>query len=183
MKAFTNGWVEVTQVNEPYNIIRKTDENPSDDNGQHLASIYLDMAEKMTTSLTQSGFSCTSYNIFTHLLSDIPVLQIIEYTNQELVIKGYPITNIIEFKQFLGTKWLRSRHRVSPELAFNKMRETAKYNGFTLMDRGRYNQIYQCIRGYPLKGRISELSDDITWMRRGVLLQNLAPLDRELFTK
>ena len=60
LKAFTNGWVEVTQVNEPYNIIRKTDENPSDDNGQHLASIYLDMAQKMTTSLTQSGFSCTS---------------------------------------------------------------------------------------------------------------------------
>ena len=183
LKAFTNGWVEVTQVNQPFNIIRKIDENPSDDNGQHLASIYLDMAQKMTTSLTQSGVSCTSYNIFTHLLSDIPVLQIIEYTNQELVIKGYPITNIIEFKQFLGTKWLRSRLRVSPELAFNKMRETAKYNGFTLMDRGRYTHIYQCIRGYPLKGRHSELSNDITWMRRGVLLRNLAPLERELFTK
>ena len=76
--------------------------------------------------------------ILLHLLSDIAFLKIIEYTNQELVLMGHPITNLLEFKQFIDTRWLRSRLRVSPDLVFNKMKETAIYNGFILMDVARY---------------------------------------------
>ena len=145
-------------------------ENACNDNGKDLSKIYLDMAEMTTMSLSQNGFSCTSYNIFTHLLLDIAILKIIEYTNQQLVIKGHPITNVIQFKQFLGARWLTSRLRVLPELAINKIQETVKYNAFTLVDRRRYTHIYQSIR-----------NDEITWMKRGVLLQNLAPWRRNCF--
>ena len=103
MKAFTNGWDEITQANQLYNIAKKTDANTCDEHGKHLSKIYLDMAEMITTSLSQDGFSCTFYNIFTHLLSDIAILKIIEYTNQELVLKGHPNRNMTEFKQFIGT--------------------------------------------------------------------------------
>ena len=183
LRAFRDGWSEITKYNEPYRIVKKGDVNEHDDNGSNLAEMYLWMADKMTTSLTQSGFTSTSYNIFTHLLSDIVLLKIIEYTNHDLVLKGHPITNLLEFKQFIGTRWLRSRLKVSPELAFNKMQETAKYHGFPLMDRERYKNIYGSLRGFPLKGRHTEFNDEITWMRRGVLLRNLAPLEKDFFER
>lgn len=87
-----------------------------------------------------------------------------------------------EFKQFLGTRWLRSRLRVSSELAFNKMKETAKY-GFVLMEIARYKNIHSCIRGFSLQGRHKDFNDEVTWMRQGVLLRRLACLEKDLFAK
>ena len=158
LKAFANGWEEITKVNEPYTIVKKDDLLPCN-NGKNLSKIYLNMAEKVTKSLNESGFTCTSYNIFTHLLSNIALMKIIEYTNQELVIMGHPITTLIEFKQFLGTRWLRSCLRVSSELAFNKMKEAAKYHGFVLMEMARYKNIHSCIRGFALKGRHKDFNN------------------------
>ena len=61
-----------------------------------MSEIYLNMAQKVTSNLSQKGVTCTSYNIFSHIPSDITFLKIIEYTNQELVLMGHPITNLLE---------------------------------------------------------------------------------------
>ena len=63
------------------------------------------------------------------------------------------------------------------------MKETAKYSGFILMDVNHYKNIYSCIRGYPLEGRQKDYNDEATWMRRGVLLRQLAPLEKDMFAK
>ena len=80
---------------------------------------------------------------------------------------------------------VRSRMRMSPELAFNRMQETAKSCGFILMTLDRYKQIYQCIRGFEMSGRHEEWKDydQLTWMKRGVMLRKLAPLEKEIFVK
>ena len=182
LKAFSTGWTEITKENHPYTIVDKDDYNTFE-NGKHLSEMYVRMADSVTSTLSKKGLPVTSHNILSHLLSDIALLKIIEYTNEELVIMGHPITNLTEFKQFIGTRWLRSRLRVSPTLAFAKMKETAKFNGFLLMDISRYNNIYACIRGFSMKGRHKDFNDEVTWMRHGALLRNLAPLEQELFVR
>ena len=72
---------------------------------------------------------------------------------------------------------------MSPDLAFQKMKQTAKFSGFILMDLSRYKQIHSCIRGFPLEGRRDDSNDEATWMRRGVMLRELAPLEKEMFAK
>ena len=69
-----------------------------------LSDQYLAMADKVTFSLSNKGLPVTSHNILSHLLSDITLLKVIEYTNEELVRQGQPITNLTEFKQFIGTR-------------------------------------------------------------------------------
>ena len=72
---------------------------------------------------------------------------------------------------------------MSPDLAFRKIKQTAKLSGFILMDLSIYKQIHSCIRGFPLKGRRDDSNDEATWMRRGVMLRELAPLEKEMFAK
>ena len=61
------------------------------------------------------------------------------------------------------------------------MKENAKHNEFILLDVDRYENIYSCIRGCVLNGHDKDFSDEVTWMRRGVLLRHFEPLEKELF--
>ena len=96
---------------------------------------------------------------------------------EHLVINGYGPTNLLEFKMFLGTRWLGSRLQISPELAFDRIQETVKSSGFLLMALSRYKHIYQCIRGFSMSGRHEDWNNynESTWMKRGVMLRQLAP--------
>ena len=40
-----------------------------------------------------------------------------------------------------------------------------------------------CIRSFPLKGRLKYFNDEVTWMRRRILLNNLVSLEKELFVR
>ena len=76
---------------------------------------------------------------------------------------------------------MHSRLRVSPDLAFQRSKETAKYNAFILLDVNWYKNIYPCIRGFLLNRRHKDFNNEVIWMRHGVLLRHLAPLGKELF--
>ena len=180
LRAFS-GWTEITK-DIGYEIVMKEYYNGFE-NGRHMCQIYENMADRVVRAINRKGMPLNTYSIFSHLLSDVAILTIVEYTNEQLVINGYAPTNLLEFKMFLGTRWLRSRLRVSPDLAFEKMKDTAKVSGFILMDLKRYKQIFTCIRGYPLDGRHKNYSDEATWMKRGVLLRELQPLEKEVFSK
>ena len=88
---------EVTNQNHAYTIVNKDDYNTFE-NGKMLSDQYLAMADKVTHSLSNKGLPITSHNILSHLLSDITLLKVIEYTNEELARQGQPITNLTEFK-------------------------------------------------------------------------------------
>lgn len=63
------------------------------------------------------------------------------------------------------------------------MRESTKTYGFTLISIQRYKQIFDCIRGFPLDGRLKKYNEEITWMKRGSMLRNLEPLEKEMFSR
>ena len=183
LKAFSNGWEEIT-TDSKYEVVMKDDYNGIE-NSTHMCQIYENIADRVVRAINRKGVPLTTYSIFSHLLSNTALLIIVENTSEQLVIDGYAPTNLLEFKVFLGTRWLRSRMRMSPELAFIRMQETARSSGFILMTLSRYKQIYQCIRGFAMSGRHEEWKDydKSTWMKRGVMLRQLAPLEKEVFVK
>ena len=132
------------------------DEYSELDHGKIMKTTYLNIANQTEDALKKKGMNVTTTNIFHHLLSDTVILKISEHTTEQLVCNGYAPTTIDEFKQFLGTRWLRSKIRLSTQLAFDNMKWTAKRKGFILMDLDRYMHINECIRGFSLEGRVIE---------------------------
>ena len=63
-------------------------------------------------------------------------------------------------------------------MAFDRMQETVKGSEFILI-------IYKCIRGFSISGLHEDWNDydETAWMKRGVMLRQLAPLEKELFVR
>ena len=106
-------------------------------------------------------------------MSDRALLTIIEHMIEQMVVLGYESTNLPKFRQFRGTWWLRSRLRVSTDLAFVQTRVTAKVNGFLLMDIVQYKNIFACIKGFPLKGHLKNVDKEIMLINVGRCYANL----------
>ena len=117
------------------------------------------------------------------MFDDDVLCKIVEYTTEQLVMKGYLPTSVLEYKMFLGTRWLCSRVRLSSKLAFRHMNERAKNQGFVLIDIDKYHQILVYTRGYPLIGKLSEEENIDIWMKRGALLQRLNNLEKAIFKR
>ena len=130
-----------------------------EDYSEILTEMYLQMAENTVKAMERTGVNTTSDHIFTYLLSDTVLLKIADYTTEVLVMNSHPPLSLHEFKQFIGTRWLRSRYRVSTENVFLLMKYVAMKNGFALMELQRFNSIYVSIRGFPVQQRSSEDSN------------------------
>ena len=173
LSAFSQGWEEIT-IDVAYEIVMKEIYNAYENN-KHMCGIYENMADWVVRVGNRKGLPLNTFSISPHLLSDVALLTTIE---NKLVINGCSPTTMLELNIFIGTRWLRSRLHTSPELAFYKTKETAEFRSFILMDVSRYKKIYSCIRGFPLEGRNDDSNKEATWMRRGAMLRELAPLEK-----
>ena len=54
LKVFSTGWKEITKEDEAYTIVKKEEYN-SFENGKYRSEIYLNMTQKVTSSLSQKG--------------------------------------------------------------------------------------------------------------------------------
>ena len=96
------------------------------ENSNIISGMYLQMDSRIVTSINRKGFDVNSFNIFSYLMPDTALLRIIECTTQQIEVIGYPSTNLSRFKEFMGTRWLRSRSRVSTKLVFEKFEKQKK---------------------------------------------------------
>ena len=103
-----DGWKEVTKENISFQIMTEEDYN-NIDNGDVMMTTYLNTADQVIGALTMKGLDCMTINSFTYLISDTIIIKISEYTTEKLVNSGLNLTNVHEFKEFVGTQWLRSR--------------------------------------------------------------------------
>ena len=62
------------------------------------------MADRVVRAIRRKGLTVNTYNIFTHLLSDVALFTVVNYTDEQLLIKGYPATWLLDFKQLIGTR-------------------------------------------------------------------------------
>ena len=103
LKTFSNGWEEITNDSK-YDVVMNDNYNGLE-NSTHMCQIYKNIADRVVRAINRKGVPLTTYSIFSHLLSDIALLIIVENTSEQLVIDGYAPTNLLEFKTFLGTRW------------------------------------------------------------------------------
>ncbi|KAG7357861.1 hypothetical protein IV203_014448 [Nitzschia inconspicua] len=76
----------------------------------------------------------------------------------------------LEFKEFLFTRWFRSRFNVSNDVAFAESMKNATSHNITLMERDRFIAIQSCTRGYAQAGRTASVESNV-WMQQGALLR------------
>lgn len=123
MRSFIDGWKEVTKDNIQFQIMMEEEYNKID-NGDMTMTTYLNIHDQIIGALTRKGLDCTTTDIFTHLLSDTVSINISEYATEKLVKHGFYPTNVHEFKNFVGTRWLRSRIKLGTTMVFNDTKET-----------------------------------------------------------
>ena len=63
-----------------------------------FCGMYLQMASRIVTSIDRKGLGINSFNFFSNLMPDTALLRIIECTTQQIVVKGYPPTNLNKLK-------------------------------------------------------------------------------------
>ena len=73
---------------------------------------------------------------------------------------GYAPTSISEYKQFLGTRWLRSRIKMGNSKAFEIMEYFSRRKEFILLEEERYVTLIQYTRGFSVNDWTAEEDSD-----------------------
>ena len=94
LNAFSDDWEEIIKEDVQYAIVME-DECNGLENGNHMSDMDLKMTEKVSISLSWKVVSVTLFSVFYHMMSDIALLKIIKYTNQDLILIG----NSVKFTQ------------------------------------------------------------------------------------
>ncbi|KAG7347715.1 hypothetical protein IV203_016420 [Nitzschia inconspicua] len=87
-----------------------------------------------------------------------------------------------EFREFLFTRWLRSRFKVSNEVAFASLMKHVASDNFTLMERDRFIAIQSCTRGYAQAGRTASVHSN-AWTQQGAMLRRMKEIEVALFER
>ncbi|KAG7338526.1 hypothetical protein IV203_014006 [Nitzschia inconspicua] len=74
-----------------------------------------------------------------------------------LVSLKHPPLAPFEFREFLFTRWLRSRFKVSNEVAFASLMKHVASDKIVLMACDRFIAIQSCTRGYAKAGRTASI--------------------------
>ena len=146
--AFRDGWTEVNIEEEPFKLVMEED-YVNHHNLDPLIETFTHMVKAMTSALTSRGLPLNRVNAFMYLLPTGVISKLADSTTQHLIANGLEkIRDNHEYYQFLATKMLRSRFRMSSVAAFLSMEHSTKIYQFDLMDLKRYNEILGSI-GYP----------------------------------
>ncbi|KAG7357906.1 hypothetical protein IV203_014519 [Nitzschia inconspicua] len=116
------------------------------------------------------------------LLDSSAICKLEEYTTEMLVSANNPPLVPLEFKEFLFTRWFRSRFNVSNDVAFAESMKNASSHNITLMERDRFIAIQSCTRGYAQAGRIASVESN-AWMQQGALLRKMKEIEVALFAR
>ncbi|KAG7374991.1 hypothetical protein IV203_014086 [Nitzschia inconspicua] len=116
------------------------------------------------------------------LLDSSAICKLEEYTTEMLVSANNPPLVPLEFKEFLFTRWFRSRFNVSNDVAFAESMKNATSHNITLMERDRFIAIQSCTRGYAQAGRTASVESN-AWMQQGALLRKMKEIEVALFAR
>ena len=147
--AFRDGWDETTIDNEPIRLFMEED-YIDDKNLNPFIDTFSHMVTSMSSALKSRGQAINCVNAFTYLLPVNVISKLSDATTQHLVAKDCDKIENDEYYEFIATKMLRSRHKVSTYQAFVKMKDESIKHGFDLMEYARYQSINNCT-GYPTK--------------------------------
>ena len=165
LKAFTDKWVEITDEKQRYSVCYEDDF--FDENlGVKLRDTLNYFKTSMEHELSRRGLTVSPVCIFEFLVGEPTFYKIVDYTTQVLVSKNKQPTNLREFSQFLATRILRSRLRMSTEKAFELIDFIAIKNGFVSMSKERFTTILSSIRGYELGKRTGSATKETRGLRK-----------------
>ena len=146
--AFKDGWTEKEFNNEPIELFMEKD-YLNDHNVAPFIETFTHMVSSMASALKSRGQEHNCVNAFKYLLPEHIVSKLLDATTQHLVnTDNDPIEDTAEYYEFIATKMLRSRFKMSDSRAFRVMEGESKTHKFVLMDQSRYNAIVHCT-GYP----------------------------------
>ena len=122
LQAFTDGWSEDKIEKEGFTVMMM-DEYSNIGFNTKIRANYLSMADNTIEALTRKGLPVDSINILGHILSDSALLQIVEFTTDQLVNCGHVPTSLIEYKKVLLLDgcvvvfdWVKSYHLITWKL-------------------------------------------------------------------
>jgi len=146
--AFKDGWTEKEFNNAPIELFMEKD-YLNHHNVAPFIETFTHMVSSMASALKSRGQEHNCVNAFKYLLPEHIVSKLRDATTQHLVnTDNDPIEDTAEYYEFIATKMLRSRFKMSTSRAFRVMEGEAKTHKFVLMDQSRYNAIVHCT-GYP----------------------------------
>ena len=106
-KACTQGWEEVDMTENAAMVLTESEFYESQLDNK-LASTHLHMADAMEKVVQQNGCNFDAVDAFTMLSSDAALGKVAECTTKQLVKLGFPATNVVECRQMLAHRMLRS---------------------------------------------------------------------------
>ena len=115
LQSFANGWKEDAIEEEGFTVMT-LEEYSNIDFSTKMRTNYLSMADFTIKAFKRKGLQASSVNIFEHNISDQVLLSIVEFTTEQLVKCGHVPTSLLEYQQFLATRWLRSRIRLGLQI-------------------------------------------------------------------
>ena len=117
IKAFTDGWVEVTEDDRGYEVVTELDFSYCY-HQKKMTDTFECMAKNVTSALTSRGVNISRLSIIDHLLGDAAISRISDCTTQALVENVHPpVSSHLEYREFIFTRWLCSRYKISNKLS------------------------------------------------------------------
>ncbi|KAG7360729.1 hypothetical protein IV203_035828 [Nitzschia inconspicua] len=143
LKAFQDGWEERTDDSHPYEIVME-DDFTQDYSAKRMCDILGYIAQRLTSLIAQKGKTVNRAAVLDHLLDTAVTYKLEEYTTQVLVRLNHPPLAPYEFREFLFTRWLRSRFKVSNEVAFASLMKHVASDKIVLIERDCFIAIQSC---------------------------------------
>ncbi|KAG7369946.1 hypothetical protein IV203_027692 [Nitzschia inconspicua] len=181
LKAFQDCWEEITDDSQPYEVVME-DDFSQDYSAKRMCDILGHIAQRLTSLISGRGKTVNRVAVLEQLLDTSVLYKLEEYTTQMLVsLKHQPLVPF-EFREFLFTRWLRSRFKVSNEVAFASLMKHVASDNFTLMERDRFIAIQSCTRGYAQAGRTASVHSN-AWTQQGAMLRRMKEIEVALFER
>ncbi|KAG7341479.1 hypothetical protein IV203_023431 [Nitzschia inconspicua] len=181
LKAFQDGWEEITDDSQPYEVVME-DDFSQEYSAKRMCDILGHIAKRLTSLIAQRGKTVNRVAVLDMLLDSSAICKLEEYTTEMLVSANNPPLVPLEFKEFLFTRWFRSRFNVSNDVAFAESMKNATSHNITLMERDRFIAIQSCTRGYAQAGRTASVESN-AWMQQGALLRKMKEIEVALFAR
>ncbi|KAG7345429.1 hypothetical protein IV203_032960 [Nitzschia inconspicua] len=182
IQAFRDGWTEITDHGHPYEVVLARDF--SDDYlAERICGTFRNMGDKVTSSLVSLGKEVSRASILELLLGDVAIVRLEQFTTEMLVKRNFPPLVPYEYREFLYTRWYRSRFNLSNDKSFSHfMPPLSKSLDIIIMDPHRFATIQSCTRGFSQAGRTGSEDSDV-WMEAGAMLRKLNELEVAIFSR
>ncbi|KAG7372878.1 hypothetical protein IV203_033602 [Nitzschia inconspicua] len=182
IQAFRDGWTEITDHGHPYEVVLARDFS-NDYLAERICGTFRNMGDKVTSSLVSLGKEVSRASILELLLGDVAIVRLEQFTTEMLVKRNFPPLVPYEYREFLYTRWYRSRFNLSNDRSFSHfMPPLSRSLDIIIMDPHRFATIQSCTRGFSQAGRTGSEDSDV-WMEAGAMLRKLNELEVAIFSR